>query len=126
MSSSDNTKATDDSSGTNTPSADDTVKDTYSFIVVANRLPVDIEIDPDGTKHFEPSPGGLVTALKPVLKEHEGAWIGWPGAASEGPTATPVADPFTTDEGITLIPICLLYTSPSPRDQRGSRMPSSA
>ena len=25
-----------------------------------------------------------------------------------------------------LICICLLYTSPSPRDQRGSRMPSSA
>ena len=25
-----------------------------------------------------------------------------------------------------LINICLLYTSPSPRDQRGSRMPSSA
>ena len=25
-----------------------------------------------------------------------------------------------------LDPICLLYTSPSPRDQRGSRMPSSA
>ena len=25
-----------------------------------------------------------------------------------------------------LIPACLLYTSPSPRDQRGSRMPSSA
>ena len=30
--------------------------------------------------------------------------------------------------GISLLafPICLLYTSPSPRDQRGSRMPSSA
>ena len=29
--------------------------------------------------------------------------------------------------GITSNPsICLLYTSPSPRDQRGSRMPSSA
>ena len=26
----------------------------------------------------------------------------------------------------TLFPTCLLYTSPSPRDQRGSRMPSSA
>ena len=25
-----------------------------------------------------------------------------------------------------LLLICLLYTSPSPRDQRGSRMPSSA
>ena len=29
-------------------------------------------------------------------------------------------------EGIHLGYICLLYTSPSPRDQRGSRMPSSA
>ena len=27
---------------------------------------------------------------------------------------------------LTLYVICLLYTSPSPRDQRGSRMPSSA
>ena len=26
----------------------------------------------------------------------------------------------------TLVDSCLLYTSPSPRDQRGSRMPSSA
>ena len=29
-------------------------------------------------------------------------------------------------EGLLTIFICLLYTSPSPRDQRGSRMPSSA
>ena len=27
---------------------------------------------------------------------------------------------------LVLLDICLLYTSPSPRDQRGSRMPSSA
>jgi len=27
---------------------------------------------------------------------------------------------------VTLLSDCLLYTSPSPRDQRGSRMPSSA
>ena len=30
------------------------------------------------------------------------------------------------DEGAKWLHICLLYTSPSPRDQRGSRMPSSA
>ena len=30
------------------------------------------------------------------------------------------------DQGHTNIVTCLLYTSPSPRDQRGSRMPSSA
>ena len=29
-------------------------------------------------------------------------------------------------KNIGLYSICLLYTSPSPRDQRGSRMPSSA
>ena len=33
----------------------------------------------------------------------------------------------SVDDGkSTLIGRCLLYTSPSPRDQRGSRMPSSA
>ena len=32
----------------------------------------------------------------------------------------------SVDELIALFKDCLLYTSPSPRDQRGSRMPSSA
>ena len=32
----------------------------------------------------------------------------------------------TTIEGLGTPDSCLLYTSPSPRDQRGSRMPSSA
>ena len=30
------------------------------------------------------------------------------------------------DKSVALLTTCLLYTSPSPRDQRGSRMPSSA
>ena len=33
---------------------------------------------------------------------------------------------FTADKVLEGQSICLLYTSPSPRDQRGSRMPSSA
>ena len=36
--------------------------------------------------------------------------------------ATIMTDPLLADATY----ICLLYTSPSPRDQRGSRMPSSA
>ena len=32
----------------------------------------------------------------------------------------------TNKEKLDLISTCLLYTSPSPRDQRGTRMPSSA
>ena len=38
-----------------------------------------------------------------------------------------MADPFVYDaSNIDEFKDCLLYTSPSPRDQRGSRMPSSA
>ena len=37
-----------------------------------------------------------------------------------------IADVFYDRDNIPLLQGCLLYTSPSPRDQRGSRMPSSA
>ena len=39
---------------------------------------------------------------------------------------TDLATYYLEKEGGGLSSICLLYTSPSPRDQRGSRMPSSA
>lgn len=49
------------------------------FVVVANRLPIDAERSPDGTVTWKRSPGGLVTALEPLLRKQRGAWIGWPG-----------------------------------------------
>lgn len=49
------------------------------FVVVANRLPVDLEKLPDGSRRWKRSPGGLVTALEPMLRSREGAWVGWPG-----------------------------------------------
>ncbi|MGH3562821.1 MAG: alpha,alpha-trehalose-phosphate synthase (UDP-forming), partial [Mycobacterium sp.] len=49
------------------------------FVVVANRLPVDMERLPDGTTTWKRSPGGLVTALEPLLRRRRGAWVGWPG-----------------------------------------------
>ncbi|WP_051989794.1 alpha,alpha-trehalose-phosphate synthase (UDP-forming) [Gordonia soli] len=54
---------------------------TAEFVVVANRLPVDKEVLPDGTVRWKRSPGGLVTALEPILREHTGAWVGWSGIA---------------------------------------------
>jgi trehalose 6-phosphate synthase len=54
-----------------------------SFVVVANRLPVDRVELPDGSTAWRRSPGGLVTALAPVMRRQEGAWIGWSGAADE-------------------------------------------
>ncbi|MEX0868709.1 MAG: trehalose-6-phosphate synthase [Nitriliruptoraceae bacterium] len=42
------------------------------LIVVANRLPVSRSVD-----GWQPSAGGLVTALRPVVEQTHGAWIGW-------------------------------------------------
>ena len=53
------------------------------FVVVANRLPVDQERLSDGTKTWKRSPGGLVTALEPLLRRRRGAWVGWAGIAEE-------------------------------------------
>jgi trehalose 6-phosphate synthase len=53
------------------------------FVVVANRLPVDFERLPDGTTSWKRSPGGLVTALEPLLRRRRGAWVGWPGVVDD-------------------------------------------
>jgi trehalose 6-phosphate synthase len=54
------------------------------FVVVANRLPIDMERLPDGSTTWKRSPGGLVTALEPLLRRQRGAWIGWPGLPDAG------------------------------------------
>ena len=79
----------------------------YDFIVVSNRLPVDRVVDAEGVATWQRSPGGLVTALEPVMKASEGAWVGWAGK--------PDLDlaPFT-DNGTYLVPVTL---SPSEIEQ---------
>ena len=67
-----------------------------SFVVVANRLPVDEVSTPEG-RQWRRSPGGLVTALHPVLAEHQGTWVGWAGGTGAAP------EPFDL-EGIRLHP----------------------
>jgi trehalose 6-phosphate synthase len=49
---------------------------TYDFVVVSNRLPVDRVIPADGEAFWKHSPGGLVTALEPVMRASQGAWVG--------------------------------------------------
>ncbi|MBG6218583.1 trehalose 6-phosphate synthase [Arthrobacter sp. CAN_A6] len=55
----------------------------FEFIVVSNRLPVDRVTDDDGSSSWRRSPGGLVTALAPVMAKADGAWVGWHGAPDE-------------------------------------------
>ena len=72
----------------------------YDFVVVANRLPLDRVEEPDGQVSWRHSPGGLVTALQPVMQQTEGAWVGWTGAAGPAP------EPFD-EAGMRLVPVSL-------------------
>src|SRR5258707_8259254 len=77
--------------------------DRSRFVVVANRLPVD-EVTTAGGRSWRRSPGGLVTALHPVLSSQHGTWVGWAGNASR-PEDAPAA-PFELD-GMRLRPVSL-------------------
>src|SRR3954452_19213049 len=70
------------------------------FVIVANRLPVDRVVNPDGSEDWRPPPGALVTATEPVMRETEGAWIGWSGGTDD------THEPFV-DDGLSLVPVPL-------------------
>lgn len=72
----------------------------YDLVVVANRLPVDLSDDEGREPVWRRSPGGLVTALEPVMQSTKGAWVGWSGATDI------VSDSFDAD-GMRLIPVLL-------------------
>jgi trehalose 6-phosphate synthase len=72
----------------------------YELVVVSNRLPFDATIDEDGQATWVRSPGGLVTALEPVMQAADGAWLGWCGA----PDVT--LEPFDADD-MRLVPVPL-------------------
>ncbi|MFC6173826.1 alpha,alpha-trehalose-phosphate synthase (UDP-forming) [Subtercola frigoramans] len=76
--------------------------DHFDFVVVSNRLPVDKVVADDGTSSWRASPGGLVTALEPVMKASEGAWVGWTGVPDDD------SEPFEHD-GISIVPVALSH-----------------
>ncbi len=59
------------------------------LVIVANRLPVSRTED-----GWQPASGGLVTALKPVIEQLGGAWIGWDDDPEGVP---PRVDDFNAD-----------------------------
>ena len=70
------------------------------LVIVANRLPVDRVELADGTRTWRRSPGGLVTALEPVLRSNDGVWIGWPGGTEQH------LEPLE-DNGLRLLPMSM-------------------
>src|ERR1700761_2147900 len=72
----------------------------YDFVVVSNRLPVDRVVAQNGEASWQHSPGGLVTALEPVMRASKGAWVGWAGQPDLD------FEPFSSD-GIEIVPVKL-------------------
>jgi trehalose 6-phosphate synthase len=75
-----------------------------SIVVVANRLPIDETVAPDGVREWRRSPGGLVSALHPILRGIRATWIGWAGGTGPAPEVPDVdgvrlrAVPLSTEE----------------------------
>jgi trehalose 6-phosphate synthase len=72
----------------------------HDLVIVANRLPVDRVENPDGSTGWRRSPGGLVSAIEPVLRGYDGVWIGWPGGTAQD------LEPFE-DDGLALVPMSM-------------------
>ncbi len=81
----------------------DAPPDGQELVVVANRLPVDVTLDENGDPSWTRSPGGLVTALAPVMSQTSGAWVGWGGSPGLE------LEPFDVD-GTELVPVMLTET----------------
>lgn len=69
------------------------------LVIVANRLPVSRARGGRG-QQWKRSPGGLVSALTPIVQRQRGGWVGWTG------TTGPAPEPFTLDK-IRHFPIAL-------------------
>jgi trehalose 6-phosphate synthase len=69
-------------------------------VVVANRLPVDETISASGVRGWRRSPGGLVTALEPVLRGYGTTWVGWAGGTGPPPELSDI-------DGVTMRPVGL-------------------
>ena len=72
----------------------------HDLVIVANRLPVDRVTERDGKTRWRRSPGGLVSAIEPVMRAHDGVWVGWPGGTEQR------LRPFK-DDGLSLVPLSM-------------------
>ncbi len=80
------------------------------IVFVSNRLPITIKQDEQGF-HVDPSSGGLVTALRPLLNDCAGVWIGWTGT-EERPEIERVLQEHSSRSNIAYTPV---FMSPEER-----------
>lgn len=88
------------------------MKPAGDMILVSNRLPITTHMGPRGPV-IRPSSGGLVTALRPVLKTRRGYWIGWPGDGPEDQIERLLAKDYAESQ-VHLVPVSL-----TPAERKG-------
>lgn len=74
------------------------------LLVVSNRLPVEISFSKE-VWSIKPSPGGLVTALNPLMRRSHGTWLGWPGCSENAPVGKLLKE--ITEKEFELSPVIL-------------------
>ncbi len=75
------------------------------LIIVSNRLPIHIEGEGE-QRTLSPSSGGLVTALRSVLRNQTVIWVGWPGAEQD-PTVERLLSESARELPYSFVPVYL-------------------
>src|SRR5690348_8580721 len=75
------------------------------LVVVSNRIPISISTE-DGELTAVPSSGGLITALKPLLEEHGGIWVGSVDV-EDTPEVHKALDDATHQQSFAYVPVFL-------------------
>jgi trehalose 6-phosphate synthase len=75
------------------------------LIVVSNRLPITIEVA-DNKFRLQPSSGGVVSALVPILRESKGCWVGWTGTDYDD-TLVELVNDWKSTQPFTVAPVYL-------------------
>src|SRR6201994_2608580 len=76
-----------------------------SLVLVSNRIPITIHSE-DGKLTGQPSSGGLVSALEPLLKEHGGLWVG-SGGLEDSPKIREILKRASGDNPYKYVPLFL-------------------
>ena len=76
------------------------LSETFSFVVASNRLPVVWRADANGSSAPQATPGGLVTAMTPVVAAEKAVWVGSSGRSD-------VAQQLMVIDLMTLFPVSL-------------------
>lgn len=77
-------------------------------IVVSDRLPIVLSREDGRGWRVSPAGGAFIAALKPVLNDRRGVWIGWPGVTEEeAPGLRRVLAGAIQERGFSLRPVSL-------------------